>query len=71
MNPEKGKRGEIIIKRERRGKKSAVGQDLNAWGRETDKQIEASRDRRGRERWMSRFRGQEIRGGDKSMEEQK
>lgn len=28
----------------------------------TDKQIEASGDRRGTERWMSRFRGQEIRG---------
>lgn len=30
--------------------------------RETDKQIEASGDRSGAERWMSRFRGQEIRG---------
>lgn len=45
-----------------KGQKSAAGQDLNAPGRETDKQIEASRDRRGRQRWMSRFRGQEIRG---------
>lgn len=56
--------GEITIKREKggKGKKSAAGQDLNARGGEADKQIEASRDRRGRERWMSRFRGQEIRG---------
>lgn len=35
--------------------------DLSALGSETDKQIEASGDRRGRERWMSRFRGQKIR----------
>lgn len=45
-----------------KGKRSAAGKDFNARGRETDKQIEASRDSKGRERWMSRFRGQEIRG---------
>ena len=53
-----GKReGKIIIKREKWKEK-----DLNARGRETDKQIEASEDRGGRVRWMSRFRVQEIRG---------
>lgn len=50
---EKRKRGHIIIKRGNREERA-----WSAQGRETDKQIEMSRDR---EKRMSRFRGHEIR----------
>lgn len=55
---ERGKWGGILQQRSRReeGKKSAAGQDSTAWGGEMDKH---RRDRRARERWEIRFRGQE------------